>query len=309
MNSLFSRKFFWTSCACFVAFFFAVFFGCRRSEPVASDEGDKLEILVAVDPIAYMVERVGGDLVSVVALTPQGRDPESYAPTPGDLKRVVASRGFFRVGLPIEQRFEKNIKSIAPSARAYDLRENLTLLADPHRHGDHDDHADRDDEDSLDAHVWTSPANARVMVANIAAALAELDPSNAETYGANAKSFDAELAALQEEIRARLEPFEGRGFVVFHPAYGYFAREFNLEQRAVEFEGKAPRPRELQRLVEQAKADGVSKLIVQPEFSRSAAQTIADAVGGELVDHSPLQKDYFANMRSLTDAIVGSFDN
>ncbi|MBP5622712.1 MAG: zinc ABC transporter substrate-binding protein, partial [Thermoguttaceae bacterium] len=245
MNSLFSRKFFWTSCACLVAFFFAAFFGCRRPEPLASDEEDKLEILVAVDPIAYMVERVGGDIVSVVALTPQGRDPESYAPTPGDLKRVVASRGFFRVGLPIEKRFERNIKSIAPNARAYDLCDNLTLLANPHRHGDHDEEErdDHDDEDSLDAHVWTSPANARVMVANIAAALAELDSSNAQTYDANAKAFDAELAALQEEIRARLEPYEGRGFVVFHPAYGYFAREFRLEQRAVEFEGKAPRPK------------------------------------------------------------------
>ena len=311
MNRLLSRKFFWTSCACLVAFFFAAFFGCRRSEPVANAEGEKLEILVAVDPIAYMVERVGGDLVSVVALTPQGRDPESYAPTPGDLKRVVASRGFLRVGLPIERRFEKNIKSIAPDARTYDLCKNLTLLADPHHCEDHDAeaHDDHDDEDSLDAHVWTSPANARVMVANIAEALAELDPDNAETYDANAGSFDAELAALQEEIRARLEPFEGRGFIVFHPAYGYFAREFNLEQRAVEFEGKAPRPRELQKLIEQAKADGVRKLIVQPEFSRSSAQTIADAVGGELVDHSPLQKDYFANMRALTDAIVGSFED
>ncbi len=305
-----SRMFFRASFAFLAAVIPAVFFGCRPSEPLSSAP-EKLEILVAVDPIAYMVERAGGNLVSVVALTPQGKDPETYAPTPGSLKKIAASRGFLRVGLPIEKRFERNIKSIAPDARTFDLRENLTLLADPHRHEDSgsESHEDGDsDEESLDAHIWTSPANARVMAANIVSALSELDPANAETYAANAKAFDAELAALQEEIRARLEPFEGRSFVVFHPAYGYFAREFNLKQLAVEFEGKAPRPKELRKLIDQAKADDVRKLIVQPEFSRSSARAIAEAVDAELVEHSPLQKDYFVNMRSLTDAIVGSFE-
>ena len=79
-----------------------------------------------------------------------------------------------------------------------------------------------------------------------------------------------------------------------------------MEQAAIEFEGKAPRPKELQKLIEQAKADGTRKLIVQPEFNRSSAQAIADAIDGELVDHSPLEKDYFVNIRALTDAVVDS---
>ena len=222
----------------------------------------------------------------------------------------MASRGFLRVGLPIEERFAKNIESIAPNAKTYDLCANLTLLANPCRHddGEHEGYEVHEDEEDASRSIRTfdDPANARVIVANIADALEELDPVNAQSYAANAEAFDAELASLQAEVGARLAPYEGKRFVVFHPAYGYFAREFKLEQAAIEFEGKAPRPKELQKLIEQAKADGTRKLIVQPEFNRSSAQAIADAIDGELVDHSPLEKDYFVNIRTLTDAVVDS---
>jgi zinc transport system substrate-binding protein len=310
MNVVFLRAFFFAPSVLLASILFSAFLGCNQKAEPLTDSG-KLQILVAVDPIVYMVERVGGEHVDVVALTPQGQNPETYAPTPGSLEQVVASRGFLRVGLPIEERFAKNIESIAPNAKTYDLCANLTLLANPCRHddGEHEGyevHEDEEDVESLDPHVWTSPANARVIVANIADALEELDPVNAESYAANAEAFDAELASLQAEVGARLAPYEGKRFVVFHPAYGYFAREFKLEQAAIEFEGKAPRPKELQKLIEQAKADGTRKLIVQPEFNRSSAQAIADAIDGELVDHSPLEKDYFVNIRTLTDAVVDS---
>lgn len=299
--------------------------GCRpRSE--SSAPSDRLAVLAAVDPIAYLIERIGGDRVDVFVLTPQGKDPESFAPTPGALRAVASSRLFFRVGLPIEERFAQNIASIAPNAETIDLRVNLELLADPHEHehahadgehdvahededgGEHENEHEREREaEALDAHVWTGPANVRVMIEAIVGALSQADPAHADEFAAAAKEFDAELAALQEEVIAKVKPYQGAAFVVFHPAYGYYAREFGLQQRAVELEGRTPRPRDLLALIDEVKKSGVKKLIVQPEFNRSSAQAIADSVGAELVDHSPLQKDYFANIRSLTDAIVGSF--
>ena len=278
--------------------------GCltEKSEPATAS--GKTPVLVAVEPIADLVERVGGDRVVVFALTPQGKDPETYAPTPGDLKSIVASKVFFRVGLPVEERFANNIASLAPSAKSVDLRAELEPLPDAHSRGESDDDFD---DDSIDAHVWTSPANARAMVPKIADALAELDPDFAESYRSAAAKLDEELRALQEETSERLVPWNGRAFFVFHPAYGYYAREFHLEQVAIEFEGKAPRPKDLQKLVERAKREGVRALIVQPEFNRSAAEALAAEAGAALVEHSPLQKDYFATVRSLTDAIVGSF--
>ena len=283
----------------------------------ASETDSRLRVLVAVDPLAYLVERIGGDRVVVSTLTPPGKDPESFSPTPSDLAALSATRLFFRVGLPIEERFAQNIASFAPNSRVVDLCENVELLPNPcghsHSHseadGDHSSHPHSHSCSSseLDPHVWTSPAVARLLVRQATAALCETSPENAEFFQANAATLDAELAALQTEISQRLAPFEGRAFVVFHPAYGYFANEFHLTQRAIESQGKAPRPRELAKLSQEARADGLRATIVQPEFDRAAAQVVAKEIGAELIVHSPLEKDYFANLRALTDALERSF--
>ena len=167
---------------------------------------------------------------------------------------------------------------------------------------------DRDLAGDVDPHVWTSPANATIMVEQIAESVSELDPEGADAYRQNADAFLQELAELQASTREKLAPYEGRLFVVFHPAYGYFAREFRLRQLAVEVDGKAPRPKDLEALVAQATADeGVAAVIVQPEFDRAAAQVVADALGAKVIVHSPLEKDYFANIEALTNAILESF--
>lgn len=269
----------------------------------------RVAVLVAVDPIAYLAERVGGQFVDVAVLTPQGKDPESFAPTPKQLADVASTRIFFRVGLPIEDRFGQNVDSIAPDAETVDLSAGLELMPEPDGHASSEggEEPGAESGEPLDPHLWTSPANAIAMVASIADAFVAIDPDHTAEYRLNEATLNAELTALQQETADRLAPYEGRAFVVFHPAYGYYAREFHLTQLAIESEGKAPRPRELEELVERVKKDGVRKLIVQPEFNRSSAQVVADEIGGELVEHSPLEKDYFANLRSLTDAIVGSF--
>lgn len=282
-----------------------------------SEADANLRVLVAVDPLAYLVERVGGERVVVSTLTPTGKDPESFSPTPADLAALASTRLFFRVGLAVEERFAKNIASIAPKSRSVDLCENVELLPNPcgHSHSrseTDDDHTSHSHSHScssseLDPHVWTSPAVARRLVEQATAALCEASPENAEFFRTNAATLDAELAALQSELSARLAPFKDRTFVVFHPAYGYFANEFHLTQRAVESQGKAPRPRELAELIETARAAGVQAIVVQPEFDRAAAQVVANEINAELIVHSPLEKDYFANVRTLTDALERSF--
>jgi len=270
----------------------------------------KTQVLVGVDPIAFLVEQIGADRVSVSVLTPPGKDPETFAPTPSSLASFAKSKLFFAVGLPIEERFKNNLQSIAPDAKTIDLSSDLDLLRAPrHLHDESsEEREDEQEEKALDPHLWTSPANARVMVETIKKELSTLDPQNADVFEANAQSLDFELAALQEEIDARLGTFQGRSFYTFHPAYGYFAREFGLKQEAIESEGKTPRARELSDLIESGKTSSARVLIVQPEFDCASAQIVADAIGASLVEHSPLIKDYFANLRALTDAISRSFE-
>jgi len=301
--------------ACFVLvalFLLLVVLTCGKIKAAkrgADDVPSTTQALVGVEPIAFLVERIGGEHVSVSVLTPPGKDPETFAPTPGALASFAKSKLFFVVGLPIEERFKKNVRSIAPTAETIELNEKIETLQSSHRHNDAESDDERDAEETeLDPHLWTSPANARLMIETIAKELSRIDPANASVFESNAKKLDDELAELQTEIGARLAPFKGRSFYTFHPAYGYFAREFGLNQEAIESEGKTPRAHELDNLIKSAKSDSVRALIVQPEFNGSSAKIVADEIGAALVAHSPLIKDYFENLRALTDAVARSFE-
>ena len=86
-------------------------------------------------------------------------------------------------------------------------------------------------------------------------------------------------------------------FMVFHPAWGYFADAYGVEQISVEIEGKEPKPLQLQRLIENAKKGGIKVIFVQPQFSVKSAKIIAEAIGGEVIFANPLALNWIENMR------------
>ena len=100
-----------------------------------------------------------------------------------------------------------------------------------------------------------------------------------------------------------------RGFIVFHPAWSYFAREFNLEQIAVEKNGQEPNAGDLATLVDTVKSRGFKVVIVHPEFSTRTAEILAEEIGAETIVISPLNPDWFSNQRRMADAILSSVPN
>ncbi|MBD3314523.1 MAG: ABC transporter substrate-binding protein, partial [Chitinivibrionales bacterium] len=94
-------------------------------------------------------------------------------------------------------------------------------------------------------------------------------------------------------------PLRGRKFFVFHPSFGYFADAYGLKQIAVETGGKEPSARRLANLIDDARQESVKVIFVQPQFSRKAAQAIADAIDGAVVPVDPLAEDYMANLGEI----------
>ena len=97
-----------------------------------------------------------------------------------------------------------------------------------------------------------------------------------------------------------LAALDSRRFLVFHPAWGYFARRYGWQQLAAEHDGKEPNARELGRLIEYAKAQGIRMVIVQPQNNSKMAQALAQAIGGKLVVADPLAEDYFSSLREFS---------
>ena len=281
-------------------------FGCGASvEPAVEN---RLAALATVEPVAYFLRAVGGDFVTVEVLVPAGREAETYAPTPSDIQKLALCRIFFRVGLVSEEPLLARLRTLNPKMEIVDLRENLALHGDEH----HDEsHEHRHGEpcgcgDGLDPHLWMSPEIMKTATETIAKRFSRLDSAHAADFQRSAAELVERLDDLSDLIQRRLAGLSHRTIYVFHPAYGYYCRQFGLEQRAIEADGKAPKPRELADWIRRAGEERVRTIIVQPEFGPSAIQAICESLPVRSAVHSPLEADYFENLRRLTELIAVS---
>jgi len=267
--------------------------GCGASDDGASDRrGPK--VFVSIAPLAYFAERIADDRLEIGVLIAPGRDPHTYAPTPKQMTRLARSDLLLCTGTGFEQVISERLAGGATRLKIVNLAEGVDLLPEG-GHGHASGEPDR--------HVWMSPKVAGVLAGKICDELCTLDPDGAGDYRENLRKLQANLDGLDAKLTAALAPLKDKAFFVFHPAFGYFARDYHLKQVAVETGGKSPGPRHLTELIARARADGVKVIFVQPQFSERAAGVIAEQIGGVVVPLDPLAKDYISNLERIGDEI------
>lgn len=271
---------------------------------------DAVRVHVSIAPLQFLVERVGGARVDVGVVVRAGQSPETYEPTPRQIGALAEADVFFGVGMPLEAAWRRQIRETAASRLQWvDLAEALPSRGKAHGEDDKDDPAGdgtHDHHEGIDPHVWLSPANAAYMAGAIADVLAGLDPASHDLFKENAAVLREELQSLDREIAGLLAKSGVDAFLVYHPAWGHFARAYGLTQISIEAEGKEPGPRGLVEVVRAAEAHGIRTLFVDPMHSDRLARTVADAVGARLEVLDPLAYDYFDNMRRAARAIAAS---
>lgn len=267
--------------------------------------GDRIPVLVSVLPQKYFVERIGGDRVTVDVLVKPGKSPATYAPTPSQIKELVSSRLYFRVGVPFENGLMDKIISLTPETRIIDTRNGIPLRGMKEHHG-HQGHADEDHDSrqGKDPHIWMNPLLVKIQVQTMFQALCDIDPQGKETYTGNLALLLKDLDALNSELTALLSPVKGENVFVFHPSFGYFTDAYGLHQIAIETMGKAPKGKELGAIILEIKKKQGRIIFVQPQFDTHAAQKMAQAVKGSVVPIDPLAYDYLENMISIGKAIA-----
>jgi zinc transport system substrate-binding protein len=307
------------------------------SDDVSDSSSDDSTIIVGVSivPQQEFVEKIAGDNVEVVVMVPPGASPHSYEPTPSQLTALSNAKMYAMVGsgITVEDTMIDKLADLNSDMLIVDCSEGITLTEmaahshdeeeehdhegeteeeEEHDHEaeteeeEHDHEADEEEhdhgEESLDPHIWTSPDNVEIMVENIYQGLVEVDPANQETYLANKNAYLAELHELDEQIQSTLEGKEGSSFMVYHPAWGYFARHYGITQVAVEIEGKEPSVQDMQSVIDLANEEGIKVIFVQSGFSTVSAEAIASEIDGEVVEVDPLAKDYIDNLAKVAEA-------
>lgn len=290
----------------------AVLAGCGRlgaDRPADPTPVEKPVITVSIAPQKYFLERLAGDRFEVNVMVPPGIEPDLYEPKPQQLAQLGRSRVYFTLGLPFERQWLPKVRSLYPQLPMVDPSQGMKRLpmADHHHH-DHDlaqeTKTPPSDPDRLDPHVWLSPVAMGEQVAVMADTLAHLDPSQQAIYDQKEKQVVREIGDLDRDLRQQLAGLKQRKFMVFHPVWGYFARDYNLQMIAIETEGTEPSPGDLAKLIDLGKREKIQVVFAQPELSQRSADAIAKEIGAKVVLISPLAENWLENLRDLAKQLT-----
>jgi zinc transport system substrate-binding protein len=261
--------------------------GCGAGTAPESDA--VLMVTVSILPQRFFVERIGGEWVEADVMVLPGDSPATYEPEPAQLKALSEADAYFSIGVPFEGAWLDRIASANRRMLMVDTAEGIDRVGSA---------------DNPDPHIWLSPRLVKIQARTIHEALVALDPAHEDVYRANLDAFTAEIDELDADIRAALADVEQRKFIVFHPSWGYFASDYGLEMISVEVGGQEPSAAELAKLIVQAKRENIRVVFAQPEFSTSAAETIAAEIGGRVLLISPLAEDWLDNIRKVAETFA-----
>jgi len=283
---------------------------------------DKPLIFVSIVPQKYFVQQIGKGLVDIRVMVQPGASPATYEPKPKQMADLSKTRVYFAIGVPFENAWLEKISAVNPNMRVVHTDHGIEKLAmaahhhdDPaeeHHEADHDreesehhgeaeHNKDHHEHAGLDPHIWLSPPLVRIQARTILAALQEVDPGHGSVYEANFRIFTAQIDQLDADLKKIFAGKTGLQFMVFHPAWGYFASAYGLKQVPIEIEGKNPKPAQLKELIEHARESGVRVVFVQPQFSTKSAELVAREIGGQVAFADPLAEDWLANLRQVAD--------
>ncbi len=281
-------------------------FVCHCSQEEKQGDNQIKSVTVSVLPQKYFVERIAGDDYKIHVMIPPGQSEATYEPTPREMKAVGNSLIYFRIGhLAFEEAWIDKIASLNKQMKIVDNSEGVYFIigSDPHAHdeekttdsqrtGDHD-------HSGIDPHIWLSPKEVKIQVRHMLDAFMEIekDAARLAVYKRNYEEFIKDIDQLHIETEALLKPIVGKKFMVYHPAWAYFARDYGLVQFSIEIEGKSPSAATMKQIIDTARREDIHVIFVQQQFDAANAQAVANELGGKVILIDPLAPDWLVNMR------------
>ncbi len=247
----------------------------------ACDSTPTAEICVSIPPQAYLVKRIAGESTPVTIMIPPGSAPPTYAPSASQIRDLHECKLYVRNGHP-DFHFEN--MHINPFLK--DHPGVLTVSM-----------ADSADLMQGDSHIWLSPAIMRAAAGKIVKQLRRLYPERQDELNENYRLLINDIDDLDAELRGVFASLQGAKFMTLHPSWGYFSREYGLQQVSIHHENKAPAAQELAELIEQAKADTIRILFIQKEFSFEQLSVISQEIDASIIPLDPLNESWLENLR------------
>lgn len=292
-----------------------------------------LDIVATIAPIHSLLSLVTEGVSQPHLLLDPRKSPHTYQMRPSDAAAIRKAQAVFRVSPELEVFLNKQLANLdrqvrvvnivdLPALQLYPARPEGTHRNAPELEGDHA-HAHASDHSKglrIDAHVWMDPRNAQSIVRGIATVLTDLDPANQSTYETNAARAVARLTVLDERAAAQLIPLRNQPFVVFHDAYQYLERRYQLTNLGAvsNLAAGSSSAQRLGRLQQEIQRNNVHCVFLEPQFDPGIAAklTALASIKTTMLDPNgagiaPGPEAYFTmfenNVRNLTSCLNPSF--
>ena len=249
-----------------------------------------------MQPYAKMLSRLGKDRIEIVVLVPEGSDPHTFEPKPGTLKDFSKAEIYFTDSSGLDKNWLPRFKGVNSKVKILALDSGIQFESlDDHHH----------ESEALDPHLWVSLKNVQIILKNMLAVLTQYDPQGKAFYVENFNMYMKELNSLSDAIDSLSKkiPEEKKTFMVFHPSFGYFARDYGFKQLCIEANGKEPKPKDLQHLIQEAKKSKIQSIFIMPNFSKRSAETIAKSLNANVVTVNPLAYDFEKAIKILVETL------
>ena len=264
----------------------------------------KVNVIVSILPEVTFVKAIGGNKVNISLMVKPGNEPHTYEPKPSQMKDISKADIYFAIGVEFENVWLKKFKNQNHNMNIIDLSKNITkikMLEDYEESKYHKKHS----HNGLDPHIWTSPYNVKIIAKDIYTTLIKFDEKNKLYYKNNYIKFLKHINQTNKKIKMILSDVKnGTKFMVFHPAWGYFARDYHLIQLAIEVDGKKPKPRQIIYIINKAKKQNIKAIFTAPEFNQKVAKQIANQVGVPVIKVTPLNPKWSENLINLAKNIA-----
>ena len=277
--------------------------GCKGTPQKQADSGKAsgtekpavtVTVTVTISPYKYFVDQIAKGKVDVNVMVSNGNNPETYEPYAQQMMELSKSTLYLKVGsIGFEQTWMKKLQDNAPDMKVIDTSVGIKPAKTP--------------GGNIDPHVWMSCSNARIIASNILKALCELEPKNKAFFEKNYQSLlsiiDKRDSTIKENFKK--DPDLVRKFVIYHPILTYFARDYQLEQLAIEEEGREPSASQLKSLIERARKEKIKFCLIQAEFANRNTTTFINESHTKAMNINPLQGDWNRSMQEAAAAVQG----
>ena len=259
-----------------------------------AESNAKPTVTVTIPPYKYFVDKIAENKVDVNVMVSNGNNPETYEPYAEQMMELSKSAIYLKVGsIGFEQTWMKKLQDNAPDMKVIDTSAGIKPAKTP--------------GGNIDPHVWMSCSNARIIASNIFKALCNLEPKNKAFFEKNYLSLLKIIDKRDSIIRKGFKdhPEMVRKFVIYHPILTYFARDYQLEQLAIEEEGREPSASQLKSLIERARKEKIKFCLIQAEFANRNTTTFIKESHTKPMNINPLQGDWNWAMQEAAAAVQG----